>query len=600
MFLMRSATRLPALLLLLIFPFSLHAQTKYDEAARAYIAHYKDLAISEQKRTGIPAAIKLAQGIYETAAGTSELATGANNHFGMKCKKGWTGETFAHTDDAPNECFRKYPNAEASFRDQGNYLRSNPRYAACFATDVEDYRRWAAELRRAGYATNPKYADKITKTVEDYGLQQFTLMAEGKAAPQNLPVPTSAPAIAAQPPVRRDVAPSPGEVNMAVVPQPAGDGRLETYKGLQGFYARKGQSLLEAATRYNVRYAKLLEWNELADAPVPYDMFVFLEKKAARGGSVTHVVKPGETMHKIAQAEAMQVGSLRQLNMIDFTEEPQPGVTLQLQRAVTNRPAVYLPSQVKAPEVVVEVVQQRPVIKTEVQPEMPVVVTPQETMQPAQAPPANTMAQVVEPETSAVTEPVIPSVPVRKSKNPKSRIQVPEAAVKIPASRTEKGTLIAKADIADAPQATAKKEEDNEPVSTAMPDPTPLSPVSALVVNTSTPDAPAVPSEKAVETPDKPLPEYDDTPMGRLKAKMDRAVYAKREKQEPAPESTVPAPVEVPTPAAGNRPAVHTVLKGETVFSIAKKYGVSVTQLRKWNGMDFSAMKVGQKLKLKP
>src|SRR5215217_7280258 len=105
------------------------AQTgAYNEQALAYIRQYKDLAISEQQRSGVPAAITLAQGIHETQAGTSELATEANNHFGIKCKKEWQGETYAHTDDAPNECFRKYTRATDSYRDHSDYLRNSKRY----------------------------------------------------------------------------------------------------------------------------------------------------------------------------------------------------------------------------------------------------------------------------------------------------------------------------------------------------------------------------------------------------------------------------------------------------------------------------------------
>ena len=110
-----------------------------DEASvRRYIDQYKLLAVSEQKRSGIPAAITLAQGIHETQAGNSELATQANNHFGIKCKKEWTGETFAHTDDAPDECFRKYKRAEDSYLDHSNYLSKTPRYANLFKLSVTD------------------------------------------------------------------------------------------------------------------------------------------------------------------------------------------------------------------------------------------------------------------------------------------------------------------------------------------------------------------------------------------------------------------------------------------------------------------------------
>ena len=123
-----------------------------------YIDQYKDLAIAEMKRTGVPASIKLAQGIHETMAGKSELVQKSNNHFGIKCKTGWNGPSVRHTDDARNECFRKYATANESYRDHSNFLKSSGRYASLFELDPTDYEAWAKGLKAAGYATNPVYA----------------------------------------------------------------------------------------------------------------------------------------------------------------------------------------------------------------------------------------------------------------------------------------------------------------------------------------------------------------------------------------------------------------------------------------------------------
>src|SRR4051812_13243422 len=158
------------------------AQTlSYNERVQQYILQYKDLAKSEQQRSGIPAAIILGQGILETEAGRSELATLANNHFGIKCKKEWTGETFAHDDDAPQECFRKYPTALQSYKDHSDYLRTSKRYQSCFAQSPTDYQSWAKELRKCGYATNPRYSQILIKIIEDYHLQDYTYAALGNS-----------------------------------------------------------------------------------------------------------------------------------------------------------------------------------------------------------------------------------------------------------------------------------------------------------------------------------------------------------------------------------------------------------------------------------
>lgn len=160
-----------------------NAQNLKKNNVQDYIERYRALAMSEQQRTGIPAAIKLAQGIHETGAGTSKLATEANNHFGLKCKTGWTGQTYNHTDDRANECFRKYNLDFESYQDQSNYLKSNPRYASLFSLSVTDYAAWAFGLHKAGYATNPKYPQLLIKIIEDYRLQEYTYAALGSNGP---------------------------------------------------------------------------------------------------------------------------------------------------------------------------------------------------------------------------------------------------------------------------------------------------------------------------------------------------------------------------------------------------------------------------------
>ena len=128
------------------------------------------MAIREMQRTGVPASITLAQGILETEAGKSDLVIRSNNHFGIKCKSSWTGEKVYHDDDAQGECFRKYSDAEDSYKDHSDYLRTQPRYASLFSLDPLDYKGWATGLKKAGYATNPRYAQILIKYIEKYNL----------------------------------------------------------------------------------------------------------------------------------------------------------------------------------------------------------------------------------------------------------------------------------------------------------------------------------------------------------------------------------------------------------------------------------------------
>ncbi len=146
----------------------------------AYIEKWAPIAMEEMKRTGIPASIKLAQGILESGAGKSMLAVKANNHFGIKCH-GWQGAKIYKDDDAKNECFRKYKSAVQSFRDHSEFLTTRKRYAFLFELDPLDYKAWAHGLKKAGYATNPKYAHKLIAIIEKYGLAKYdTMVVYGK------------------------------------------------------------------------------------------------------------------------------------------------------------------------------------------------------------------------------------------------------------------------------------------------------------------------------------------------------------------------------------------------------------------------------------
>lgn len=262
-------------------------KSTYNNRARAYIARYRDWAIAEQRRSGVPAAITLAQGILETEAGASELATQANNHFGIKCKREWAGETFAHDDDAPQECFRKYSSALQSYKDHSDYLKAAKRYQPCFAQNPADYKAWARELRKCGYATNPKYAPLLIKIIEDFNLQEYTYAAlSAPQQPEILIASAGAPAAIVM--MAEGGNGKAGE--MASQQDTPADapvyGQIVRKDGVRGFYARRGDVLLEYAIQYKVRYAKLLEINGLPDAPLAADMFVAIEK----GGKVAQMI----------------------------------------------------------------------------------------------------------------------------------------------------------------------------------------------------------------------------------------------------------------------------------------------------------------------
>jgi Mannosyl-glycoprotein endo-beta-N-acetylglucosaminidase len=304
-----------------------------------YINKFKATAISEQVRVGVPAAITLAQGIHESSSGLSPLAVEANNHFGIKCKKDWKGETMLHDDDAEQECFRKYPTAFDSYTDHSNFLKNNRRYGFLFDIDALNYKDWAVGLRKAGYATNPNYSTRLTTLIEKYSLQQYTQAAvleianNAKKAAEIIPEndkPVSIKNMVNK--IGSDVVGFAKESNAA-------DPLVEKLNGLKGFYAKKGTMLLDESVSRDIRYQKLLEINDLDDEPLQNDMFVYLEKKYKKSPNrKSHIVLEGEDMLLIAQKEGVQLRSLLALNLLKINDMPAVGQKVYLQDEVSRTP----------------------------------------------------------------------------------------------------------------------------------------------------------------------------------------------------------------------------------------------------------------------
>lgn len=157
--------------------------TVYSEQVQQYVNNYSGIAQKNMKEHGIPASITLAQGILESGAGYGDLSVSANNHFGIKCHTDWTGDKVYHDDDAEQECFRKYEHAEQSFEDHSKFLTTRSRYAGLFKLENDDYKAWAKGLKAAGYATDPKYPDKLISLIERFDLARYDAEVLGKAKP---------------------------------------------------------------------------------------------------------------------------------------------------------------------------------------------------------------------------------------------------------------------------------------------------------------------------------------------------------------------------------------------------------------------------------
>ena len=309
----------------------LHAQSTEDIVA--YIGAYKDLAVIEEQRNGVPASITLAQGIHETMAGKSDLVLKSNNHFGIKCKDNWNGDKVYHDDDAHQECFRSYPSAAESYSDHSRFLKSAPRYAFLFALDPEDYKGWAYGLKKAGYATNIRYSQILIKLIEDYNLQQYTLVALGKLqTPDDILAEAGKPSDA-----NVIVAGGPREPAAPSTQYPADEFSINNPRVV---FAKAGTSMLGLAQKYDVGLGRLLDFNDLGrnEDVLIRDQLIFLQRKRKTGAAETHVVKKGELLYDICQAEGMRLEALRKLNRLDMGEEPAPGEKLYLQSKASARP----------------------------------------------------------------------------------------------------------------------------------------------------------------------------------------------------------------------------------------------------------------------
>ncbi len=330
---------------LLLLTSNSFAQKK--ELITTYINTYKALAIAEMKRTGVPAAITLAQGIHESGAGNSKLVLESNNHFGIKCKSNWTGESVRHDDDEKSECFRKYPLPEESYKDHSDFLKNGQRYASLFSLDPADYKGWAKGLKNAGYATNPKYPEVLIKLIEDYQLQDYTFIALG-----NAPSHPDEAIIAVVDKSETTTAVAPVEIPqkeldrqkkdaLSKVPvYPEGQFKINETKVV---FVKKGTSFLSIAKQYDVDLSKIFEFNEMSRTEmVDKDQLIYIQRKRKTGNNEFHSVQPGETLHDIAQQEAIRIESLRELNWLKEQEKPAVGEKLSLKSKSSSIPKLAL------------------------------------------------------------------------------------------------------------------------------------------------------------------------------------------------------------------------------------------------------------------
>jgi len=365
-------------LILICFVLGLHTAQAQSESTVVYIELYKKIAVQEMKRTGIPASITLAQGILESNSGESNLAKKFNNHFGIKCKSDWKGETTYQDDDTKQECFRVYPTALASFKDHSDFLKNRPNYAALFTLDPVDDSAWAYGLKKAGYATASDYPKRLLKIIDDYELSQYnfpeldneeanteilpkkdTLIATIKDTLPNKIVDT----IVSKPTSPTYTAPttitqaqiyaadttniSLSKVNGISSSTNTAENSIPAMKGLgvskdtvkqvlftitkkkvinypkekfkinsvPVLWVKAGSSYLQIAQIHKLSLYKIFVYNDMEEADVvAKDQLVFIAQKKKSGNKSIHTAKEGETLYEISQNEGIQLSYLKSYN----------------------------------------------------------------------------------------------------------------------------------------------------------------------------------------------------------------------------------------------------------------------------------------------
>lgn len=298
-----------------------------------YIDLYKDVAIQKMQEYGIPASITLAQGILESGSGNSRLAQRANNHFGIKCHNDWDGKRFYMDDDARHECFRKYKDPADSYRDHSLFLTQRDRYAFLFDYDIYDYKKWAHGLKKAGYATNPKYPQLLIGLIDRYDLAQYD---KGVASGLNN--------LATKEHFNEnnynDHGQATNNVNIASMldhlkPVEVTERGRKIYEnnGAKFIRAHSGDSYYELAVEFDIYSWQLYKYNETdKNHLLKTNEIVYLEKKKRKADKAfkRHIVKYGESLREISQLYGVRLSRLMKMNKLSSDRNVPVGTVLRV------------------------------------------------------------------------------------------------------------------------------------------------------------------------------------------------------------------------------------------------------------------------------
>ncbi|MBI1222736.1 MAG: LysM peptidoglycan-binding domain-containing protein [Bacteroidetes bacterium] len=518
-----------------------------------YIELYKEIAINEMFRTGIPASITMAQGLLESGNGNSRLARQGNNHFGIKCKTSWTGKTIYEDDDAPGECFRAYDSAYLSYIDHSEFLLGNQRYAFLFEYDRTDYKSWANGLKKAGYATNPKYPNLLITIIERHELHKLDHMK-----PEDLKM-KEEPIIARQDSLR--------------------DATVVVFNEIPATRVQPGDNIVGLAKRNEMGAWQVRRYNDLPkDQELTPGEILYLKPKKRKGSVPYHVVQPGETMWSISQMYGIKLKHLYRKNHLNRKEDEQPvaGQTLYLQQnnpglplknvekdSVSNPPIkVVLPSNPEVPGDTITV--------PEIAPEKHDEPTPKFSNEPA-----------ISPEEVKDTL----NIP-REKEDPSKGISVHTVSPGETLFRIAKQYQVSVEQLKELNGLTSYSIQiGQELIINGRAEEFTQDTIAMVFTHTVKKGETLYSISKQYNLQVEDLKELNKLNSNELSIGQKLKLNA--------------APKTAPEKAVDELPASHTVEKGDTLYGISRKYNVSVEDLKRLNHLADNAISIGQVLKLK-
>lgn len=497
----------------------------------SYVDIYHPIAVREMHQYGIPASITLAQGILESGRGKSALAAEGNNHFGIKCHAGWEGPSMLLDDDAPDECFRVYEDAESSYKDHSIFLTTRSRYDTLFTFDTKDYTSWAHGLSACGYATNPKYPELLISIIESANLQRFDEFAEGKyevEGPYSSLVSANGNGSSSDPTNNNNSA----EASTSYPDLRENDG-VFLLNRIQAVGYR-GEALDSLASLLDLSILQLSKYNDLlAAGSIPLGSPIYRQPKKKKGLEKTVTVQPCDNMWLISQWHGIRLTRLYLLNNMIPGEEPAIGEVLHLRKPSENKPTLRDKSEDS-----VETNQ-----ATEVKVEDDDIEVNLEEV-------ASKKVEIdVENEQDALDE----SEPAENSGD-KSDNGSDEEALSDLSSATEVAVQV--------PGSNSLASVEDE---SSMPEL-----VEGVEQEVTEPAEPTSVNEEII------VPDINQAPTETAISESSSEVVETRER------------------------SFHTVSGGETLFSIARLYDLTLMNLKQWNDLDGVTIEVGQKLFVEP